>query len=472
MDNQVLTTSELAMNVEELGPQWTQWSTDCEQTEQWLLHGESDWETVTNVYSDTSNTEPRWTFKTPKTTQQANSGPESFPLPDFTRVFTVDASLANPLPPTVTVRLSDGTLCGGQCQVYLTKRTGEQPNVILGMGSPREGRIRVPGLQIGSELIGITTDGGYFGSHTAAEPGSQTLTLDRSGWNPKVTAQLESHGTVMTVTVTITTTEEMSGLQALRMDVGGIYSQTITLTGESDVYTGSFVFDRRASAQEGYIWIRGMVAANHQTVETVTSYAIAGVPGSHEWGYLDLNSLEGTLNLLVRPGGIPADASVIVLPIRQLEPFVGQDQAMPRGSAGLARLSSRRPEASPLTLVGTGYYLGTTEGVTGAITATLTLYYDPQDPEVRPVIERATFSIYHYYDTATSKGTWKNLGGVIDRENHSVSAPINQFGTYALVRAFYAYLPVMMVGYQEYDVRAMYLPMIMKTTANRTWVSR
>ena len=87
------------------------------------------------------------------------------------------------------------------------------------------------------------------------------------------------------------------------------------------------------------------------------------------------------------------------------------------------------------------------------------------------MIERATFSIYHYYyDTATSQ--WEELGGVIDRENHSVSAPINQFGTYALVRAFYSYLPVAMSGYQGYDVRAMYLPVIMKTTANRTWVSR
>ena len=174
----------------------------------------------------------------------------------------------------------------------------------------------------------------------------------------------------MTVTVTITTTEEMSGLHAFNTDVGGTYSQTITLTGASDVYTGTFVFDRRASAQEGYIWIWG-TAANDQKVQTVTSYAIAGVPGSHEWGYLDLNSLEGTLNLLVHPVE-SADASVIVLPIRQLEPFVGQDQDTKRGSAGVAGLGSRNPQASPLTLVGTGYYLGTTEDVTGAITGTLT----------------------------------------------------------------------------------------------------
>ena len=100
---------------------------------------------------------------------------------------------------------------------------------------------------------------------------------------------------------------------------------------------------------------------------------MAGVPGSHEWGYLDLNSLEGTLNLSWcpqvrsrpilsdRPAGTPARASV------------GQDQDTTRGSAGVAGLGSRSPQASPLTFVGTGYYLGTTEGVTGAITGTLTL---------------------------------------------------------------------------------------------------
>jgi hypothetical protein len=123
--------------------------------------------------------------------------------------------------------------------------------------------------------------------------------------------------------------------------------------------------------------------------------------------------------------------------------------------------------------VGTGYYLGATEGVTGAITATLTLFYDPLDPTVRAGIERATFSIYHYYyNTATSQWEWKNLGGVIDRDNHSVSALINQLGTYALVWAYYSHLPVVMASHEDPDVPAIYLPMIVKSAAARPAVSR
>ena len=69
----------------------------------------------------------------------------------------------------------------------------------------------------------------------------------------------------MTVTVTITTTEEISGLQALGWMWAGPTPKPYTLTGHSGVYTGTFVFDRSASAQEGYIWIWG-TAADDQTI--------------------------------------------------------------------------------------------------------------------------------------------------------------------------------------------------------------
>jgi hypothetical protein len=432
MDNQVHATSELAMRK---GTEpWSQWSTDCEQTEQWLLHRESDWETVANAYSDAWAPQPRWTFKTPAMIEQANPGPASLPLPDLPRVVITDFLITNPIPsPTVTVEISGGAQCGAQCQVYSLKKTNDQPSVILGLGSPQDGRIEVPGLQRGDELIGITTDGAYFGSLAVTGPG-QTLTLEHDGWNPQVTAKLASHG----ITVTVTTAEALSGsLQAIRMDLGGAYSQTITLeTSQNGVYTGTFDFDFNTTAREGYVWIWG-TAANGRPLKTVTSYAVAGVPGSHEWAYLDLNSLEGTLHLIVPPGGVPTNTLVIVLPVRQLEPLTGRAPIGPRVSAATAPLGGRSSQPSLLTFVGTGYYLGATEGaVTGNITSTLTLFYGS---DMGADLERAALYIYHY-DDMTSQ--WENKGGVTDRENRSVSAPVNRFGIYALVKVFHTYLPI------------------------------
>ena len=437
MDNQVHATSELAMRK---GTEpWSQWSTDCEQTEQWLLHGESDWETLANAYSDVWAPQPRWTFKTPAMIEKVNPGPASLPLPDLPRVNITNFPITNPIPsPTVTVVISGGASCGAQCQVYSLKKMNGQPSVILGLGSPRDGRIEVPGLQREDELIGITTDGAYFGSLPVTGPG-QTLTLEPDGWNPQVTAQLAYHG----ITVTVTTTEALAGpLQAIRLDPGGAYSQTITLTEISQgVYAGTFDFDFNTSVREGYIWIWGTAANDRRPLRTVTSYAVAGVPGSHEWAYLDLNSLEGTLHLVVPPGGVPTNTLVIAMPVRRLEALTGQVQDAARVSTGTAQPGSGSSQSSLLTFVGTGYHLGATEGAAmGNITSTLTLFYGS---ELDSGLERAALYIYYYNDANNdAKSQWEPKGGLIDRENRSVSAPVNQFGIYALVKVFRSYLPI------------------------------
>lgn len=444
LDNQVLATSELAMRGVA-----GQWSVDCEQTEQWALHGESDWETVGRAYSDTGTNPPRWVFKTPATIQQANPGPDALPLPDLPQVDIEHITHTNTLPPTVTVVITDGTLCGAQCQVYQLKWRDGDITTVLGLGGPRDGVIEVPGLQRGDELIGLTTDGTYFGSIIATEP-NPTLELGQTDWNPVMSVELADDG--ITVTVTATTTEGLPDtLQAVRMEIGGAVSQTITLEriDQTAEYTGKFVFNVRRSAREGYIWIWG-TATNGQPLQTMTSYAVAGVPGSHEWGYLDLNTLEGTLNLVIPPGGVPADTLVVALPVRQLELLSGEVQNTPHTRAGAFQLDSRSLWPSIPTFVGTGYYLDATTG--NAITATLTLFYDP---ELDPDLEYAGLYVY-YYDTVA--GTWINKGGVIDRENNSVSTPVREFGTYALVKAFRSYLPT--IPYTWDRMFRSYLPVI------------
>ncbi|NJN66060.1 MAG: hypothetical protein HC884_04755 [Chloroflexaceae bacterium] len=54
------------------------WESLCEQTEQWRLNGESDWETVQRFYSDTHEL-PRWLIRTPQDRGAVMAGPERFP---------------------------------------------------------------------------------------------------------------------------------------------------------------------------------------------------------------------------------------------------------------------------------------------------------------------------------------------------------------------------------------------------------
>jgi hypothetical protein len=133
----------------------------------------------------------------------------------------------------------------------------------------------------------------------------------------------------------------------------------------------------------------------------------------------------------------------------------GEVQNTAHTGAWAFQRDSRSLWPSTPTFVGTGYYLDATTA--NAITATLTLFYDP---EMDPDLEYAGLYIYYYhYDPVTQQWEWEPKGGVIDRENHSVSAPVQDFGTYALVsQIFKFYLPN--IPYAPIRTFNAYLPMI------------
>ena len=87
--------------------------------------------------------------------------------------------------------------------------------------------------------------------------------------------------------------------------------------------------------------------------------------------------------------------------------------------------------------VGVAHSISASGVVTDCKSCALTLFYTP---EMLTGLEGGRFSIYYYNEQA---GRWEDQGGVVDRENRSVSAPAKRFGTYAIVADDYrTYLPI------------------------------
>ena len=80
--------------------------------------------------------------------------------------------------------------------------------------------------------------------------------------------------------------------------------------------------------------------------------------------------------------------------------------------------------------------------------STLTLFYTEAMGEG---LENAHLSI-HFYNEETRQ--WEDMGGVVDRQNRSVSAPVKRYGIYALVKVFHSYLPIIIKCGGEYESRS------------------
>ncbi len=76
-------------------------------------------------------------------------------------------------------------------------------------------------------------------------------------------------------------------------------------------------FDYNNSTCEGYVWVHDPEGA---TVETMTTYRVVGVPGSHEWAYpnTDLGSLDGLLRLNIPGYAALTNTLIVVMPVYQV----------------------------------------------------------------------------------------------------------------------------------------------------------
>ncbi len=426
-------TSELAMRGT------AQWSSYCDDTLQMRIHGESDWETVTRAYADDDDQPepPRWRFKTPATLGDANPGPESVPI-GFTAVSSYDA-----LDPGIPVAAPEVNVSPGkQIRVFLFRKQGESLRSISEVGAPITSTIRVSGLMVGDELKAFTTDASEFASQILT-PTAQPFVLEPAPWRPLLEAKPEAQGGRLESTVS--QAEGVTGtLQAMLIAPGGTYSETIMLDNPgTGKYHGFLSFDPKGTPREGYLWVWGQSQGGSR-LEAVTTYRVEGAPGSHEWAYLNMEvgPIDRLLNMSLPENAVPTTTLVIVMPVFQVLSLTVGSSSGSKAARGRVAESPGGQENGAVqgrdmrTFEGAAYRVWASGGITETTkSSALTLFYDPT---MNAGLENASLSIYFYNEEV---GKWEPRGGVVDRENRSVSTPVHQFGIYALVKVFRSYLP-------------------------------
>jgi hypothetical protein len=152
------------------------WSDLCEATAQWQLNGESCWETLTRIYTDTV-TPPRWQFTTPAGRGAVMAGPEGLPSarPDWSQVEIHQEGPSVP-PRLMTIYGPQGPYWGAIVALY------KQDGRVIGQGfSDSNGQLDVYGTVEWDTLRAASFDGGLSGSVVVSTGMTLTLTLEPVG---------------------------------------------------------------------------------------------------------------------------------------------------------------------------------------------------------------------------------------------------------------------------------------------------
>jgi len=392
------------------------WSALCEQTAQWQLterqhgHGESPWETLARVYTDTLSP-PRWQFITPLERGNVMTGP--------TGVLTNVLGL-----PTVTI--SNTGASGPPCQLTVYDPAGEpywgaivalykQGGRVVGQGFTNGvGRLDVYGAEEGDIVRAASMDGGLAGSVIVTTETSLSLTMWPIGGLAAQAAGGISH---MRVFAEPSPDPSQVDLQIFLLDFGpGAdpsvivtepgsevgHAPTLSYSPGTATYEGQISF---SATERGTGRIRAVGAVGGGLVRLQSTYRLQRVLNDQS---SDVYSDDGNLSLHLEPGSLPGDEAYLVV--------------MPPGA-----LPGPLPEG--LVLVGDPYDVtGSGALVTLEKPAVLRLHYD--GALVTSASAPAGLGLYRW-DPRGER--WQAVEGELDEEQRVIVAPVTALGTYALL---------------------------------------
>jgi len=392
------------------------WSALCEQTAQWQLtelqhgHGESPWETLARVYTDTLNP-PRWHLTTPL----ERGGMMTGPTDSLTNVLTL---------PTVTISNTGSSGPPRQLTVYdpagkpywgaivaLYKRSGR----VIGQGfTDGNGRLDIYGADEGDILRAASMDGGLAGSVTVTTGTSLSLTM----W-PVGGLAAQAAGGIPHMRVFAEPSLDPSQVDLLVLlqgfgpgadpsvivsepgsEVG--YDLALSYSPGTDTYEGEIRF---SATERGTGRIRAVGAAGGGLVRLQSTYRLQRVLNDRS---SDVYSDDGNLSLHLERDSLPGDEAYLVV--------------MPPGALP-------GPLPGGLVLVGDPYDVtGSGALVTLEKPAVLKLRYD--GALVTSASAPAGLGIYRW--DPDGKG-WQAVTGSVDEGQRVMVAPVTVLGTYALL---------------------------------------
>jgi hypothetical protein len=401
------------------------WNDDwCMRTAQWQLNNEeSDWETVTRYYTDTTSP-ARWLFVTPADRGAVVPGPDSCPcqaLPFPTVVVSntgTDASSRH-----VTVLGPDCTRYPGAL-VALDPAGGSA----IDQGFTDEaGEIIILGAAEGDEVRAMSLDGAFSGSILVTESAVYTLSLGWAGGvraagqsvNPYISLVPSSDG--RTLYPSVQGVEPGGVLYALIAQPGSAAPQRTQLTysAAAGAYTGTASFSE-VSLGTGGLYVRGL-GPQGQQVAVDSDFSLLEMDVDQ---VSDLYSADGNLQLHLDEGSL-SDGEVYAV----LMPSGAVPQPLPPGRRVVGNAYAVRFSGARATLERPGV---------------LKLFYHPG--LLAGGTDLHTLSIYRW---AAGTLTWEPLGGELDEGQRSVAVAFDCIGIYALMAA-------------EGPAQRVYLPLVMR----------
>ena len=402
------------------------WSTLCENTAQWQLNGESCWETLTRMYTDTL-TSSRWRFITPADRGAVMAGPDGLPsaLPDWPEVEIHRHGPPSP-PRHLTVYGPQGPYWGAIVALY------KQDGRVIGQGfTDVNGRLDIYGAVEGDTVRASSFDGGLAGSVVVSTSITLTLTLEPVGGIPQAGEAGGGPASAgrpslkrgirstphLRVVAEPSPTPGRTDLSLFLLNFGPgadpfvvvtepggevSYSPPLTYDLESDTYVGKIGFD---AAKRGMGQVRAVGEVGGGLVRLQSTYRLQWVTADR--GH-DVYSNDGNLSLHLDAGSLPGEGAYLVV--------------MPPGA-----VPGPLPEG--LVLIGDPYDI-TASGALVELErpALLKLHYD--GGLVRSALAPEGLGLYRWDPNG---GTWQAVPASLDEERRAMVAPVTTLGTYALL---------------------------------------
>jgi photosystem II stability/assembly factor-like uncharacterized protein len=406
MDNQY-TSSELAMRGVA-----GMWSNFCEQTAQWQINHESDWETLARKYAD-QQTPSRWQLMTPADRGNVLAGPVGLP-PSVLNLPTIAThqTRAGEPPRQLTVYQPDGSALRNA--IVALYRQGQQGGRVIGQGlTDNNGRIDLYGASQGDNVRAASFNGALAGEVSVTAASSLTIILGSvgglavqiSGEIPHLQVVAIPSQTPDQVALLIELNNFDSGVNpSLLVTVPGSqvgYAPVLSHSPGSSTYVGQISFDATERGT-GRIQVAGKAGGGLTFLQT--TYRLQRVVNAQ--GY-NIFSNDGSLDLRLEAGALPGNETFVVV--------------MPPGAIP-------GPLPGGLTLLGEPYDITVSGAATLLKPAVLSLHYDKA--LVSGTVPPAGLKIYRW-DPANA--AWQAVGDTIDPERRAVTAQVTALGTYALL---------------------------------------
>jgi hypothetical protein len=384
------------------------WSSECEQTAQWQLNEESDWETVLERFADTT-IPARWQLTRPITGGMVITGPMelSANLLNFPETEVKEDGDAAPIRQLTVHTLAGQPYTGGAQVAVDTVRAGQTVAIYQGQTNA-QGQIEVYGAAAGDTLRATTLSGSVSAQTMVGIQTSYVIILG-------VTVEQQTNDPPINAWLSMIPSPEGDDLTVMVGGVSANSTMRVVIAPPGTAIPASILLQPQSS---------GIYSATAHF--PVAGKGLGGLNLRGSTAEAGLISQDADFNLV--PVNVVAEQDLCVpdgVACLHLEPnsFAQTNVSMVLMPSG----AIPQPLPAGLTAVGQAYSLRASGGVTGtARPAVLRLFYDPA--RLGPGVTPANLQIAFWNGT-----NWQVRPSKLDPEHLTISAVINELGIYALL---------------------------------------